>query len=182
MTTSTAVRSLALGDKAPDLTDLKGADGKSYRLSSFDDKPVLAFVFISNGCPTVRVYDDRLIALQSEYGAGGLQVVALNSNNPYLSPADSYTEMVKRLNEAGYNFPYLKDEDGSVARSHGAISTPHAFVFDRDRKLRYRGRIDDSRDPSKITSHDLEDALAAVLEGTAVEVPDTQPFGCAIVR
>jgi peroxiredoxin len=182
MTTSTAVKSLALGDKAPDFGDLKGADGKTYRMSSFDDKPVLAFVFISNGCPTVRVYDDRLIGLQRAYEDRGLQVVALNSNNPYLSPADAYTEMVKRLNESGYNFPYLKDEDGSVARSYGAISTPHAFVFDRDRKLRYRGRVDDSRDPSKITSHDLENALVAVLEGRAVEVPDTQSFGCAIVR
>jgi peroxiredoxin len=182
MTTSTAATSLSLGDRAPDFGELKGADGKSYRLSSFDDKPVLALVFISNGCPTVRVYDDRLIALQSAYGDSGIQVVALNSNNPYLSPADGYTEMVKRLNETGYNFPYLRDEDGSVARSYGAISTPHAFVFDRDRQLRYRGRIDDSREPSKITSHDLENALTAVLEGRAVEVPETQSFGCAIVR
>jgi peroxiredoxin len=182
MTTSTAATSLALGGRAPDFGELKGADGKSYRLSSFDDKPVLALVFISNGCPTVRVYDDRLIALQNAHGDKGLQVVALNSNNPYLSPADSFIEMVRRLNEAGYNFPYLKDADGNVARSYGAISTPHAFVFDRDRKLRYQGRIDDSRDPSKVTSHDLEDALVAVLEGRAVEVPGTQSFGCAIVR
>lgn len=182
MTTSAAPTSLALGDKAPHFDGLKGADGKSYGLSSFDGSPVLALVFISNGCPTVRVYDDRLIALQSAYGDQGARVVAINSNNPYLSPADSHTEMVKRLNETGYNFPYLKDEDGSVARGYGAISTPHAFVFDRDRKLRYRGRIDDSRDASKITSRDLEAALAAVLGGRAVEMPDTQPFGCAIVR
>ena len=175
-------QSLALEDASPDFGDLKGADGKSYRLSSFDDKPVLALVFISNGCPTVSVYNDRLIGLQLAYGDKGLQVVAINSNNPYLSPPDSYTEMVKKWVETGYNFPYLKDEDGRVARTYGAISTPHAFVFDRDRTLRYRGRIDDSRDPSKITRHDLESALVAVLEDRVVEVPETQPFGCAIVR
>lgn len=181
MTTSIA-QPIELGRNAPDFGELRGADGESYRLSSFDGRRVLVIVFISNGCPTVNVYNDRLIELQGDYGDRGLQVVAINSNNPYLSPTDNYTEMVKRLNETGYNFPYLKDEDGSVARSYGAISTPHAFVFDGDRRLSYRGRIDDSRDPSKITSHDLEDAVVAVLDGTVVEVPDTQPFGCAIVR
>ncbi len=181
MTTSTA-QTLATGHTAPDFGDLRGTDGESYRLSSFDGKPVLAVVFIANGCPTVGIYNERLIGLQSTYGYRGLQVVAINSNNPYLSPGDSHTAMVKRAEETSYNFPYLKDEDGSVARSYGAISTPHAFVFDGDRRLRYQGRIDDSRDPSKLTSHDLEDAVAAVLEGTVVEVPETQPFGCAIVR
>lgn len=181
MTTSTALP-LELGRRAPDFGKLKGADGRSWQLSSFDDKPVLALVFISNGCPTVTVYNDRLIELQRAYGNRGLQVVALNSNNPYLSPTDSYEEMVKRFGETGYTFPYLKDEDGTVARSYGAITTPHAFVFDSKRRLRYRGRIDDSRDPSNITRHDLADAVAALIEGTVVEVPDTQPFGCAIVR
>lgn len=181
MNTATA-QPLALSGRAPEFGDLKSAGGESFRLSSFEDKPVLAVVFISNGCPTVSVYNDRLIGLQLAYGDRGLQVVAVNANNPYLSPGDSYTEMVQRLDETRYNFPYLKDEDGSVARSYGAITTPHAFVFDRDRRLRYRGRIDDSRDASKITSHDLEDAVVALLEGTVVAVAETQPFGCAIVR
>lgn len=145
MTTSTAQK-LALGRRAPEFGDLRGANGESYRLSSFDGKPVLAVVFISNGCPTVSVYNDRLIGLQRAYGDRGLQVVAVNSNNPYLSPGDSYAEMVRRVDETRYNFPYLKDQDGSVARSYGAISTPHAFVLDGDRRLRYQGRIDDSRD------------------------------------
>lgn len=181
MTTTTA-QPLALGNRAPDFGDLKSAEGKSFRLSSFDDKPVLAFVFTANGCPTVAVYDNRLMRLQRAHGERGLQIVAINSNNPYLSPGDSYEEMVRRLDEARYNFPYLKDQDGSVARDYGAISTPHAFVFDGERRLRYQGRIDDSRDPFNITSRDLEDAVVAVLEGTVVEVPETQPFGCAIVR
>ena len=91
-------------------------------------------------------------------GPAGVQIVAINSNNPFLSPADVLPEMVKRAGAAGYNFPYLKDEDGAVARSYGAMTTPHAFVFDHERRLRYRGRIDDSRDPSKLTSNDLADA------------------------
>jgi hypothetical protein len=135
-----------------------------------------------NGCPTVRVYDDRMIALQERYGSGRVQIVAINPNNPYLSPADTYPEMVKRAKDAGYNFPYLQDENGRVARAYGAVSTPHAFVLDRDRRLRYRGRIDDSRDPSKVTSFDLDRALANVLENRPVKVLETQPFGCAIVR
>jgi len=182
MNTSISVEALKLGDEAPVFSDLRGADGKSYRLSSFADKPVLALVFISNGCPTVRVYDERLITLQSSYESAGLQIVAINSNNPFLSPSDTYPEMVKRAKEAGYNFPYLKDEDGGIARSYGALTTPHAFVFDRNRRLRYRGRIDDSRDPSKLTTSDLRNALADVLGGNTVKVQDTQPFGCAIVR
>jgi peroxiredoxin len=179
---STTAGSLDLGEKAPDFEDLLGADGRSYRLTSFDEKPVLALVFISNGCPTVRVYDERLIRMQESYGERGVQIVAINSNNPYLSPPDVYPELVKRARDAGYNFPYLKDEDGSVARSYSAVSTPHAFVFDEDRRLRYRGRIDDSRDPAKITSDDLENALTDVLDGRDVTVVETQPFGCAIVR
>jgi peroxiredoxin len=182
MNTSISAEDLKLGEEAPVFGDLRGADGKSYRLSSFDDKPVLALVFVANGCPTVRVYDDRLKALQARYGPAGVQIVAINSNNPFLSPADVLTEMVKKAEAAAYNFPYLKDEDGAVAGSYGAMTTPHAFVFDHERRLRYRGRIDDSRDPSKLTSNDLADALADVLQGRIVRVPDTQPFGCAIVR
>jgi peroxiredoxin len=182
MISAATTEAIDLGERAPYFENLRGADGESYELSSFDDKPVLALVFISNGCPTVRVYDNRLIRLQNLFGTKGVQLVAINSHNPHLSPPDVYPEMVKRAKDAGYNFPYLKDEDGSVARSYGAISTPHAFVFDADRGLRYRGRIDDSRDPSKITSNDLENALANLLYGEEVRVPETQPFGCTIVR
>lgn len=182
MITPTAATSIGLDDEAPSFGDLRGVDGKSYRLSSFDDKPVLVLVFVANGCPTVRVYDERLIALQTKFAAAGVQIVAINSNNPFLSPGDVLPEMVKRAEVASYNFPYLKDEDGAVARSYGAMTTPHAFVFDHERRLRYRGRIDDSRDPASLTSNDLADAVAAVAEGRKVEVQDTQPFGCAIVR
>src|SRR5918992_743164 len=119
MITTTSIAPLELGEAAPDFEDLQSADGGSYGLSSFDGSPVLALVFTANGCPTVRVYEKRLMALQEAYGTRGLQVVAINSNNPYLSPPDVYSELVKRAREDGYNFPYLKDEDGSIARSYG---------------------------------------------------------------
>lgn len=182
MINATSIDSLELGETAPDFEDLRAADGWSYGLSSFDGSPLLAVVFIANGCPTVRVYEERLMTLQDVYEERGLQVVAVNSNNPYLSPPDVYDELVKRAQDGGYNFPYLKDEDGSVGRSYGAISTPHAFLFDGGRMLRYQGRIDDSRDPTKITSRDLENAISDLLDGRRVQVPNTQPFGCAIVR
>ena len=123
-----------------------------------------------------------MIAIQEAYAHKGVQLVAINSNNAYLSPADTFPEMVKRAKEKRFNFPYLKDEDGSVAEAFGAISTPHIFVLDSERMLRYKGRIDDSRDPSKATYSDLEHALEDVLAQRTVRVPETKPFGCAIVR
>ncbi len=179
---NSAIASLALGARAPDFSDLLGADGRSWSLSSFDDRPLLVIIFSCNGCPTVKASEERWIALQAAYGPKGVRVVAVNSNNSYLSPADSYAEMVTRARERGFNFPYLKDDDGGVGRAYGAISTPHAFLFDAARRLRYRGRIDDSRDPARVVVRDLRNAIDDLLEGRAVQVPETKPFGCAIVR
>ncbi len=123
-----------------------------------------------------------MIEIQESYEPDGVQLVAINSNNSYLSPADTFAEMVKRAKEKKFNFPYLKDEDGSVGRNYGAVSTPHVFVLDRERRLRYRGRIDDSRDPSRATYSDLENALRDLLAERPVRVQETKPFGCAIVR
>jgi peroxiredoxin len=90
--------------------------------------------------------------------------------------------MARRAREKGFNFPYLKDVDGAVAEKFGAISTPHVFVLDASRRLVYRGRIDDKRDPSRATYSDLENALRDMFAGLPITVPETQPFGCAIVR
>lgn len=173
---------LAIGQRAPDFGNLSGVDGGRYSLSSFTDKPVLVLIFTCNGCPTVKAEEERMIAIQEAYAHQGVQLVAINSNNAYLSPADTFPEMVQRAQEKRFNFPYLKDEDGSVADAFGAISTPHIFVLDSGRMLRYKGRIDDSRDPAKATSSDLEHALEGVLAHRTVRVPETKPFGCAIVR
>ncbi len=187
MALPTAVRTptvapLEVGQRAPDFRDLLGIDGRRLALSSFDDAPLLVVIFSCNGCPTVKASEDRIIALQEAYGPLGVQIVAINSNNSYLSPADTYPEMVKRAREKAFNFPYLKDDDGGVGRVYGAISTPHAFLFDRERCLRYNGRIDDSRDPARVTVHDLRNAIDDLLAGRPPRVAKTKPFGCAIVR
>jgi peroxiredoxin len=173
------VSSLGLGAPAPDF-DLPGVDGKRYSLSSFKDKPVLVVVFSCNHCPYVVAYEDRMIAIQRDYAHRGVQLVAINSNDDKAYPADSFPEMVKRSRDKGFNFPYLRDEPQKVVEAYGGLCTPHVFVFDGGRALRYRGRIDDSKDPSKVTIHDLRNALDDLLIGRTVRVPDTKPFGCSI--
>jgi peroxiredoxin len=178
---ATATFALQIGARAPDFNGLMGVDGKPYSLSSFADSRLLVVVFTANGCPTVRAFEDRLAEIDASQTRDRVRVVAINSNNPYLSPGDSYEEMVRRASEKGFPFPYLKDKDGGVTRAYGAISTPHAFVFDQDRRLRYQGRIADSRIPEKVTTPDLENALRDLLAGEAPRVPVTVPFGCSIV-
>lgn len=171
---------LELGVKAPTFSNLLGVDGRRYLLSSFDDAQILVVIFIANRCPTARVYGDRMRSIQTDYAERKVELVAMNSNNSYLYSEESYPKMVEIAEERGYNFPYLKDEDQSVAKNFGALVTLHVFALDRERKLRYRGRIDDSRDPSKVTSHDLRNALDDMLANKEVEVPDTRPFACTI--
>jgi peroxiredoxin len=176
-----ATQKPALGAPAPQFGELPAARGGSYSLKSFRGRRAVALLFTCNGCPTVRAFEPRLVRLQSELAAKGVQLVALNPNNPYLSPADTLDEMSRRARAAGYNFPYLKDVDAAVAGSYGAVCTPHAFLLDADRRLVYRGRIEDARDPARVTSRDLAAAIADVLAGRPVAVGETEPFGCSIV-
>ena len=180
--TSPALQSpMALGDTGLHFDDLPGADGRTYSSGSFPPGQAVVLVFVGTGCPTVRYYRDRLAAMQERYGADGVQIVAVNANNPHLSPMDSLEEMRRRHTESPWPFPYLKDGRADLARRCGAICTPHAFLFDGDRRLRYRGRIDDSRTGRRVEHHDLEQAIEDVLAGRSVRVPATEPFGCAIV-
>jgi peroxiredoxin len=171
---------LELGKSAPNFENLKGVDGKTYSLSSFFDKNALVVIFSCNHCPYVVAYEDRMIAIQRDYSPKGVQIVAINSNDEKSYPEDSFPEMVKRAKSKGFNFVYLRDETQRVVDAYGGVCTPHIFAFDKDRKLRYRGRIDDSKDPSKVSSNDLRNALDDILEGREVRVPDTRPFGCSI--
>ncbi len=171
---------LKFGDKAPVFEGLKGVDGKDYSLSTFDDKSILVFVFMANRCPTASRYLERLKSIQAEYGLRGVQLVGINSDDPYLFSSETLEEMTKVAKFRELNFPYLKDEDQRVGKAYGAWVTLHVFVFDRDRRLRYRGRVDDSRDPSAITQADLRNALYDLLAGREVRNPDTKPFACFI--
>lgn len=170
----------AIGEKAPGFDNLPNVDGKHYSLSSFDDKEIVVLLFIANRCPTARVYSDRLKTIQIEYGNSGVQLVGVNSDNQYFFPLESLGKMVEVFNERQLNFPYLKDQDQKVAKSYGALVTLHAFVLDRERRLRYRGRVDDSRDPEKVEVHDLRNALDDLLGDRDVRVSETRPFACSI--
>ena len=170
---------IELGTLAPDFY-LKGVDAKRYSLASFAGKPVLVIVFSCNHCPYVKDYEARMVAIQGDYASKGVQLVAINSNDETAYPEDSFPEMVRRAESKHFNFPYLRDDTQEVVGAYGGVCTPHAFAFDGSRRLRYRGRIDDSRDPSKVKTHDLRNAIDDLLAGKAVRAPDTRPFGCSI--
>jgi peroxiredoxin len=169
-----------IGQKAPSFTDLTGVDGKKYSLSTFDDKQIVVLVFMANRCPTARVYTERLKSIQNEYGPKGIQLIGINSDNQYFFPLESLSKMVDVAEERVYNFPYLKDADQSLAKAYGALVTLHAFILDKQRNLRYRGRIDDSRDSTKVTISDLRNAIDDLIEGREVKTPQTRPFACSI--
>ena len=171
---------LDLGAKAPDFRDLQAADGLRYSLRSFDDKPVLVVLFTCNHCPYAQAYEDRIVAIQGDYSGKGVQFVAINSNDDKAYPEDSYPQMVKRAKEKRFNFPYVRDPDQKAAEAYGAVCTPHVFAFDKERRLRYRGRVDDSKDSKQVKSPDLRNALDDMAEGKTPRVADTRPFGCSI--
>ncbi len=177
MMASTAV----LGKRGPSFENLQGVDGKNYSLSSFDDKQILVFVFMGNGCPTCKATEERLIAIQNDYAKNAVQVVLVNSNNASISPSDSIEEMTTRARENGYIFPYLKDGGGTLASRFGALTTPHAFILDSDRRLRYAGRVDNARQRKLVTIDDVRNALDDLIGGGEVRVKETDSFGCSIV-
>ncbi|MGD0636419.1 MAG: thioredoxin family protein [Nitrososphaerales archaeon] len=171
---------LSLGASAPKFENLLSTDGRRYSLDSFDERPVLVIVFTCNHCPYSKAYENRMIEMQRDYASRGAQLVAINSNDDSAYPQDSYPEMVKRAKEKRFNFVYLRDADQTAVDAYGAVCTPHVFLFDAKRILRYRGRIDDSRDASKVRSPDLRNAIEEVIRGVPVTNPDTRPFGCSI--
>lgn len=171
---------LRLGDPAPDFS-LPAADQHTYGLSSFADKAVLVVVFSCNHCPYVQAYEDRLIAIQRDYAERGVQLVAINSNDDVNYPEDGFSEMVTRAKTKGFNFPYLRDASQQVARAYGASHTPQLFVFDRDRRLKYTGKIDDNwQRPEAVTREYLRDALEAILSQREPAEPSTFAIGCTI--
>jgi len=171
---------LPLGASAPDF-DLPGVDGKNYSLGSFADAKVLIVVFSCNHCPFVIGSEDRMNRLYADYAPKGVVMIAVNSNEAVNHPTDSFEHMVQRAKDKGFRFPYVRDEDQSVALACGALRTPHFYVFDAGRKLCYTGRMDDNPQSSKAaTTHELRDALDAVLAGRDVPVPLTNPIGCNV--
>jgi peroxiredoxin len=171
---------LPVGVTGPDFSNVRATDGRRYSLRDFDRADAIVLIFSSNRCPTAKAYAGRLNDLHDRYARRGVQLVLINSNDPHLYAEESYEAMVERDERRRFNFPYVKDADQSVARAFGAQCTLHAFVLDRERRLRYRGRIDDARNPAKVTTHDLRDAVDDVLAGRPVRVPETAAFGCRL--
>ena len=172
---------LELGASAPEFSDLPGVDGKSYSLSDLADAKVLVVVFSCNHCPFVVGSEDRMNALYADYRPKGVEMIAINSNETENHPTDSFEHMVLRAKEKGFRFPYVQDASQDVALAYGALRTPHFYVFDAGRKLRYTGRMDDNpRQPGQETTHELRDALDAVLAGEEPPVPLTNPIGCNV--
>jgi peroxiredoxin len=171
---------LAPGSKAPDF-NLPGVDGKHYSLASFKDAKVLIVVFSCNHCPFVIGSEERIARLFADYSPLGVALVAINSNETVKHPNDSFEHMKAHAIEKGYRFPYVRDDSQEVALAYGALRTPHFYVFDEQRRLRYTGRMDDSpRHPGKETTRELRDALDAVLAGKSPAVPLTNPIGCNV--
>jgi peroxiredoxin len=183
-------RRLALGDAAPDFK-LLGIDGKMTTLADFKAAPLLMVVFLSNHCPYSHAAETRLLPLAREFAGKGLAVVAINPNSPegvdiselgYSKYNDSYDEMKLYARDQGFTFPYLYDGDTQLtAKAYGCLATPHVFIFDQARKLRYTGRVDDSRfeDVKTVTSHDARNAVVQLLAGQPVTVPTTAVMGCS---
>jgi thiol-disulfide isomerase/thioredoxin len=183
-------KTLPIGAKAPDFK-LTGIDDKTYTLSSFKDAKVLVIIFTCNHCPTAQAYEDRIIQLTNDYKDKGVAVVAINPNDPtainldelgYTDLSDSFEEMKIRAKEKHFNFPYLYDgATQAVANAYGPIATPHVFIFDKERKLRYSGRVDDVEKPTKTPNNlDTRNAIAALLNNKEVPVQTTKVFGCSI--
>jgi peroxiredoxin len=180
-------KALAIGDPAPDFK-LPGVDGRTYTLANFADARVLVVVFTCNHCPTANAYIDRIRKLHTDYQAKGVALVAVSPNDPlavrldelgYSDVGDSFDDMKVRAKEMPFPFPYLYDgETQKTSLAYGVLATPHVFVFDRDRKLRYNGRVDDA-EAKPPTSHDARNAIEAVLAGKPVPVEKTRVFGCS---
>jgi peroxiredoxin len=181
------LQTLAIGATAPDFR-LPGVDGREHRLQDFADARVLVVLFTCNHCPTAQAYEDRIIQLHADYKNKGVALVVISPNDPlavrldelgYTDLGDSFEDMKLRAKARNFTFPYLYDgATQQTSRAYGVLATPHVFIFDRARKLRYNGRIDDA-DVNPVTSHDARKALDAMLAGQPVPVEKTRVFGCS---
>jgi len=172
---------IELGTLAPSFR-LPDPSGKTYELGDFEEAPGLLVMFICNHCPYVKHVRDGLAAFGREYGAKGLAIVAINANDVDAYPADHPDRMAEESRAAGYTFPYLYDESQAVARAYGATCTPDFFLFDRQRKLVYRGQFDSSRpgNDKPVTGADLRAAADALLAGQPIDRDQIPSIGCNI--
>ncbi len=183
------VVTLGIGKEAPDF-NLPGTDGKFHTLSDYQNAQVLVIIFTCNHCPTAQAYEERIIQLTDDYKDKGVQVVAISPNSinglllnelGYSDLGDSFEDMIIRTEDKNFNFPYLYDGDTHEASlQYGPVATPHAFVFDNDRLLTYKGRLDTSEKPGSANAEDLRNAIDGTLNGKSLTLASTKTFGCSI--
>ena len=181
---------LAVGSKAPDFS-LPGVDGKTYSLKDFSESKILVVVFTCDHCPTAQAYEDTIKQMVVDYKSKGVAFVAISPNDSksirldemgYTDLGDSYEDMKIRAKDKQFNFPYLFDgETSATSLLYGPQATPHVFIFDKDRILKYTGRIDDGLGvPGKATRFDTRNALNQLVAGQAITVEKTKTFGCSV--
>ncbi|MEO5347633.1 MAG: thioredoxin family protein [Magnetococcus sp. YQC-9] len=169
-----------LGAFAPEFA-LPGVDGKTHTLADYQASPVLVVMFICNHCPYVQAIEERLIHLGRELQPKGVAFVGISCNDPTSYPEDSFDNMRLRAQKKGYPFDYLYDGTQQTAREYGAVCTPDFFVYDRERKLCYRGRLDDSpRNPAAVRREEMKEAILALLENRPVATQQNAAMGCSI--
>jgi len=179
---------MAIGAPAPDFK-LPGTDGRTYSLKDFSKAKLLVMIFTCNHCPTAQAYEERIKRLVDDYGSRGVSIVAINPNHPdavrldelgYTDLDDTFEAMKVRAKHRKFNFPYLDDGPTEVlSKKCGPTATPHVFIFDADRKLRYQGRIDDNEREDLVKSRDSRAALDALIAGKEPPATTTKVFGCS---
>jgi len=161
--------------------NLKGTDDKVYSPGDFADSKILVVIFMCNHCPYVKAVIGRLVSLQDEFADRGVRLIGINPNDEKIYPEDSLENMKHYYNEWKMNFPYLRDDTQETAKSYDAVCTPDIYVYDENRILRYRGRIDDNwKDENSVSKRELADALTDLLEGRQVSENQNPSMGCSI--
>lgn len=169
-----------VGDLATDFS-LKNVNGEMVSLSDYKDAKGYIVVFTCNTCPYSVAYEDRIIALQAKYAKQDFPLIAINPNDDKKSPKDSFADMKVRAKEKLFNFPYVYDETQEITKAYGATNTPHVYVLDADRTVRYIGAIDNNTKSAEAADKKyVEDAVDALLAGDEVPVKKTKAIGCTI--
>lgn len=169
-----------IGKPCPDFS-LPAVDGKTYSLKDFKNGHPLAVMFICNHCPYVKAIEDRLIALGHTLKEKNINLVAICANDAENYPDDSFENLKKRAEEKKYPFVYLHDETQQIAKTFGAVCTPDYFVYDKNLKLAYRGRLDDSwKEPEKVTRQELLEAILKLEKNQPLTEKQTPSMGCNI--
>lgn len=169
-----------LGEKASAFS-LPGVDNKITSLDDYKNSYLVVIMFICNHCPYVKAVLDRLIQLQNAYDSRDVRLIGISSNDVTTYPEDSFEMMQMIAADKNFNFPYLYDKTQEVAKAYGAVCTPDFYILDKDRKIAYRGRLDDNwRDETKVKVKDLQMALEHLLKDQEIPFKQIPSMGCSI--